>query len=66
MDNNAKKTNIDTTALALLLLAKVIARSSKIRLTKKEKYAFAQIAGMTGNIIPAFGEMPLESNEECD
>jgi len=66
MENNAKKTNVDTTALALLLLAKVIARSSKVKLTKKEKYAFAQIASMTGNILPAFGEMPLNDNEEID
>ena len=63
MENNAKKSNIDSTDLAILLLAKIIARSSRTKLTKKEKYAFAQIAGMTGNIITTFGEMPLDNDE---
>lgn len=50
-----KETN--TTALAILLLAKMIAKSGKIKLTKSERFAFSQIAHSAGNNLPAFGDL---------
>lgn len=50
-----KETN--TTALAILLLAKMVAKSGKVKLTKSEKFAFSQIAHSAGNNIPAFSDL---------
>ena len=50
-----EKTN--STALALLLLAKMIAKSGNVKLSKDDKMAFAQIAHIAGNNLPAFNEL---------
>lgn len=55
-----KQTNV--TALAILLLAKMVAKAGKVKLTKSDKFAFAQIANNAGNNLPAFGD--LISNKE--
>lgn len=50
-----KETN--ATALAILLLAKMVAKSGKVKLTKAERFAFSQIAHTAGNNIPAFSDL---------
>lgn len=55
-----KQTN--ATALAILLLTKMVAKAGKVKLTKSDKFAFAQIASIAGNNLPAFGD--LISNKE--
>lgn len=50
-----EKTN--STALALLLLAKMIAKSGNVKLSKNDKMAFGQIAHIAGNNLPAFAEL---------
>lgn len=50
-----EKTN--STALALLLLAKMIAKSGNVKLSKNDKMAFAQIANIAGNTLPVFAEL---------
>lgn len=50
-----KETN--TTALAILLLAKMVAKSGKVKLTKSEKFAFSQIASIAGINLPAFSDL---------
>lgn len=50
-----EKTN--STALALLLLAKMIAKAGNVKLSKDDKMAFAQIAHIAGNNLPAFAEL---------
>ena len=46
---------IDRLTLAVLLLAKMVAKSKSVKLTKAEKLAFAQIA--PGDTLPVFGEL---------
>lgn len=57
---NEEKTN--ATALAILLLAKMIAKAGKVKLTKDEKFAFAQIAHTAGSNLPAFSSL-ITSND---
>lgn len=47
----------NATALAILLLAKMIAKSNNIKLTKDEKLAFVQIASNAGSNLQAFARM---------
>jgi len=48
---------VNTTALAILLLAKMIAKAHKVKLTKSDKLAFSQIASSAGNNLPSFGDL---------
>ena len=52
-----KEEKTNATALAILLLAKVIAKANKVTLTRPEKFAFAQIAASAGNNLPVFAKM---------
>lgn len=54
----------NTTALAILLLAKMIAKAHKVKLTKQDRFAFAQIASSAGYNLPAFAD--LISRKEDD
>ena len=47
----------NTTALAILLLAKMIVKSGKVKLTKSERFAFSQIAHSAGSNLPAFQDL---------
>lgn len=54
----------NSTALAILLLAKMIAKTGKVKLTKNEKFAFAQIASSAGALLPVFSKMIESGNED--
>ena len=60
MENIGNK--IDRLTNAVLLLAKMVAKSHKVHLTKNEKFAFSQIAPTQ---LPAFGEL-LEGKNNTD
>lgn len=60
MDN--KENN--STALAILLLAKMVAKAGKVKLTKSDKFAFAQIANSAGWNLPAFNVLLSEKEND--
>jgi len=53
-----------STAMAILLLAKMVAKAGKVKLTKSDRFAFAQIAASAGWNLPAF--IDLLSRQEND
>ncbi len=58
---NEIEQKIDRLTLAVLLLAKMVAKLNKIKLTKNEKLAFSQIAP-NGGSLSVFADM-INGNE---